>query len=130
MVSSAERNLVRIFVAVALCGALVACASVPVPEDLPAIAFRQTGLYRLEVALLVFYGGLLLVTPVISGLIRGRLPTEISTRGAKFAEEVQSDELTEAALRRLRRTVDRLADRVTAVEGEIDRQQAKGGDNR
>jgi hypothetical protein len=129
MADSAERNLVRIFVATALCVALVACASVPVPEDLPTIAFRQAGLYRLEVALLVFYGVLLLVTPVFSGLIRGRLPTEISARGAKFAEDAQSDELTEAALRRLRRTVDRLADRVTAVESEIDRQQ-QDGDNR
>jgi len=60
---------------------------VPVPEDLPAIAIRQPGLYRLEVALLIFYGWLLLLTPAFSGLIRGRLPIEISTRGANAHRE-------------------------------------------
>jgi hypothetical protein len=81
------RKLIRIFVGAALCAALIASASVPVPVDLPAISFHQAALYRLEVALLVFYGGLLLITPAFSGLIRGRLPTEISARGAKFSEE-------------------------------------------
>lgn len=37
--------------------------------------------------MLAFYGCLLLITPAFSGLIRGRLPIEISTRGARFAEE-------------------------------------------
>lgn len=87
-----ERSLVRILVAFALSVALLAFLLVPVPRDakgypdLPAVAFEQVGLYRLEMALLVFYGELLLVTPAFSGLIWGRLPTEISTRGAKFGE--------------------------------------------
>ena len=64
----------------------------PVPRDakgdadLPVVALEQIGLYRLEIALLVFYGELLLVTPAFSGLIWVRLPTEISMRGEKFGE--------------------------------------------
>jgi hypothetical protein len=77
------RNLVRVLVGTALCTALSVCIAVPIPADLPAIALLQPSLYRLEVALLVFYGCLLLLTPAFSGLIRGRLPIEISTRGAK-----------------------------------------------
>jgi hypothetical protein len=77
-----ERVFIRIFVTVALCSALLAVALVPIPRDLPPPAFEQAGLYRLEVALMVFYGDLWLVTPAFLGLIRGRLPTEISTRGA------------------------------------------------
>lgn len=111
MTDSAERYLVRIFVAAALCAALVTCVSVPIPEDLPAIAFRQAGLYRLEVALLVFYGGLLLITPAFSGLIYGRLPIEISVRGAKFGEKTdRSAELTEAEINELKHRTKELAD--------------------
>jgi hypothetical protein len=104
------RNFVRAFVGTALCAALIACAAAPVPEDLPAVAFRQAGLYRLEIALIVFYGSLLLITPAFSGLIRGRLPIEISTRGARFAEEEErSIELDEAVVRKLEGTVADLA---------------------
>jgi len=39
---------------------------------------------------------LLLITPTFSALLNGRLPIEISTRGAKFAEDAgQSTELRE-----------------------------------
>ena len=68
--------------------AFLSCVAVPIPHDpqgdpaLPAVAFEQVGLYRLEVGLLAFYGGLLLITPAFSGLVRGRLPIEISARGA------------------------------------------------
>jgi len=90
----AERLFIRIFVSVSLCVAMAAFALAPVPADaeghpvLPAVAVGQVGLYRLEVALLAFYGGLLLITPAVFGLARGRLPIEISARGAKFAVEV------------------------------------------
>ena len=106
----------------ALCAALVACAVAPVPDDLPAVALQQQGIYRLEVALLVFYGGLLLVTPAVSGLIGGRLPIEISIRGARFAEEVDhSDEASRTAIKELERSGNRLAERVTAAEIKISR---------
>lgn len=129
MAERRTRNLTRAFVGTALCAALAACALAPVPEDLPAVASRQAGLYRLEVALLVFYGGLLLITPAFSGLIWGRLPTEISTRGAKFAEEAnQSDKLVEAAIRQLESDLRHLAVRVS--EAEADDQPQKGRDRR
>ncbi|HST70702.1 MAG TPA: hypothetical protein VLI94_13730 [Solirubrobacterales bacterium] len=114
------RNLVRVIVGAALCAALTAGATVPVPEDLPAVAFGQSGLYRLQVALFVFYAGLLLVTPAFSGLMNGRLPIEISTRGARFAEKADySDEEAEAAAQQLEQSISRLADRVTKAEAWI-----------
>lgn len=123
------RNLIRAFVGTALCAALIAGTATPIPQDLPAIAFQQAGLYRLEVALLVFYGSLLLITPAFSGLIRGRLPIEISTRGAKFAEEAdQSDELVEAAIQELKSDIRHLAVRVNEVEADPPLQ--KGRDRR
>jgi hypothetical protein len=118
-----ERLCIRIIVATALCVAIGAFLFVPLPVDaggdtmLPAVAFEQTGLYRLEVALLVFYGGLLLVTPAFSGLMRGRLPIEISTRGARFAEE--ADETVardEAVIERLEETIARLSQRLTEID--------------
>lgn len=77
----------------------------------------------------VFYGGLLLVTPAVSGLISGRLPIEISTRGAKFAEDFDhSDGASSAAIKELERRGNRLAERVAAAEIKINR--CERGDNR
>lgn len=102
-------------------------ALVPVPvdakgnPDLPAPALGQPGLYRLEVALLAFYGNLLLVTPAFSGLLRGRFPTEISTRGAKFGGEVdQSAEQVASAIAELEQTTSRLADELAAAAVEVE----------
>ena len=126
------QTFIRILVGSALCAALFACAAVPVPEDLPTIAFRQAGLYRLEIALVVFYGSLLLITPAFSGLIRGRLPIEISTRGAKFAEEDErSAELDEAGIRKLERDTTRLAQALADATIEIERlNEISGSDNK
>lgn len=89
---------------------------------LPAVALEQAALYRLEVALAVFYGELLLITPVYSGLIGGRLPIEISPRGAKFAEEAdQSAELTKAAIRKLEQATELLSEDLTVVTLEVER---------
>ena len=118
----AQRALVRILVAAALASALFACAMTPVPADLPAIALGQSGLYRLEVGLFVFYGSLLLVTPAFSGLVRGRLPIEISTRGAKFAEEAgHSALLNEERIKDLRRVTDGLVEGLRIANLEIGR---------
>jgi hypothetical protein len=90
-----ERQAVRSLVVVLGILAALAFILVPVPQngsgmdELPAVALGQISLYRLEVALVAFYGGLLLITPVMAALARGRLPTEISAKGAKFADEVQ-----------------------------------------
>jgi len=122
-----ERHLVRALVAVVLGLALMAFIGVPIPlgedgnPDLPAAAFGQMSLYRLEVALLVFYGGLLIATPSISGLIRGRLPIEISTRGAKFADGTdQSAERNEADIRQIEESVSNFAEALADINAEIE----------
>lgn len=125
------RNLIRVLSGTALCTALLACVAVPAPKDLPAIALQQAALYRLEVALLVFYGALLLITPAFSGVGRGRLPTEISTRGAKFAEEDdRSTQLNEAAIEELEHTIGSLTEGLKIANFEIKRlKEANGRDS-
>lgn len=119
----------------ALFTALLSSALVPIPEDasgnlaLPAIAFGQMGLYRLEVALLVFYGVLLLITPTFAGLARGRLPIEISTRGAKFAEEADhSVGLTQERIEEMELATTRLADELVKANSELKRLKMPRGD--
>lgn len=126
MSNETERTLVRMLVGGALCLAVLSFALVSIPESeagdpaLPVVALGQVSLYRLEVALLVFYGGLLLVTPAFSGLIRGRLPTELSAKGAKFAEEAdQSSNTTRTAIKELQQTASDLAEGLVAVRLEI-----------
>jgi hypothetical protein len=115
---------VRALVGVALCLALAASALFPIPGDLPAVALGQTGLYRLEVALAAFYGVLLLVTPAYSGLATGRLPIEISTRGAKFAVEAdRSVGANRAGFDVLRGTVNELSEAVAALGLRMERLQ-------
>jgi hypothetical protein len=132
-----ERLFVRILVAVALFIALMAFVLVPIPvdssgdPDLPAPAFEQAGLYRLEVALVIFYGSLLLVTPAFSGLARGRLPIEISTSGAKFAEgSDQSAEIAKAAIKSLEQVTEAHDEELADANFEIKRlSEIAGRDN-
>ena len=85
------------------------------------MALGQTSLYRLEVALAAFYGCLLLVTPAYAGLTAGRLPVEISTRGAKFAEEAdRSAAVNRVRIEELLRTANDLTEALTAAELMID----------
>lgn len=117
-----KRGSIRILVAIALCAALAAFVSVPIRRDarehpvLPAIALDQVALYRLEVALAVFYGGLLLITPAFSALVDGRLPIEISAKGARFTEQAdESTEVTKAVIEDLKRAAIHLSDGLTAA---------------
>jgi hypothetical protein len=122
MASRTERLLIRVLIGAALCVAVLVSTLTPAPPSLPAVTFEQAGLYRLEVALLVFYGCLLLMTPAFSGLARGRLPTEISVRGAKFEEKAEdSVEVAEARIEELEQRITDLADGLTAADIEIDR---------
>lgn len=123
-----ERSLVRVLVTTAAIIAVLASLLLPVPRDekgdlvLPAVAFEQVGLYRLEIALLVFYGDLLLATPVFSGLIWGRLPTEISMRGAKFPEGTdRSVDTSQATIKELEQTTHGLTERLDIANFEIKR---------
>jgi hypothetical protein len=126
-----EQNLVRILVAADLACALLASALAPIPSDidghsaLPAIALGQAGLYRVEVALLIFYSGLLLLTPTFSGIVKGRLPVEVSARGAKFAEDAdQSADITQEAIERLERAAELHWREFAAVEIKVERLEA------
>lgn len=115
------RNLVRALVGAALSVALVSSVVLPAPENLPAVALGQAPLYRLEVALAVFYGCLLLATPAYSGLVTGRLPTEISTRGAKFAGEAdQTVERDEATIEKLEQDIAALDAGLSDAQIDID----------
>ncbi len=115
---------------IVLAGALTAALIVPVPTKCvpegahpkasgcgkgahsvdapPAVAFEQSGLYRAEIGLVVFYAALLILTPAFVGIVQGRLPSEISARGVKVGEKVAA---TEAATKeRLKRIEARLKD--------------------
>ena len=121
------RMLIRFLVGAALSVALMACAVLPVPDDPPAVALEQAGLYRLEVALVAFYGLLLLATPAYSGLVAGRLPIEISTRGARFAEGAdESAHKTKAAIEGLEDAADRYENELAAVHLKIERLELEG----
>jgi hypothetical protein len=114
------RNLIRVLTGTALCMALATCFGAPVPENLPAVAVGQPGLYRLEVALLAFYSALLLITPAFSGVIHGRLPIEISTRGARFAEEAdQSTKWSEKKIEDLEATAEGFTEGLRTIQLEI-----------
>jgi hypothetical protein len=122
-----ERSLVRVLVALAVTISVLASLLLPVPHDekgdpdLPAVAFEQVGLYRLEIALLVFYGDLLLVTPAFSGLIWGRLPTEISSRGAKFPGGADRPAaIAQAAIEELEQTTYELTEGLTTANLQIE----------
>lgn len=120
------QNIVRCLVALALCAALTGSVVAPAPENLPTIALGQTGLYRLEIALLVFYGSLALLTPAFSALAWGRLPVEISTRGARFADEADRwAGQHQATIKALQKTTKRLSQGLATASMEIDRLKAE-----
>lgn len=107
--------------------AVLASLLLPVPRNekgdpaLPAVSLEQVGVYRLEIALLVFYGSLLLVTPVFSGLIWGRLPTEISSRGAKFPGGTdQSTDTNRVAVKDLEQVTRELGEGLEIANFEIE----------
>jgi hypothetical protein len=116
-----QRTLVRVLVGASLCLALTGWIGLPAPEELPAIALGQASLYRLEVALITFYGCLLILTPAYSGLAMGRLPIEISTRGAKFAEEAdQWAKVDSSVVKELEERVSDLAQELAEATFEVD----------
>jgi hypothetical protein len=129
MLGLRTRILVRLLIALGLITAFLASATASIPEDLPALAFQQPHLYRLEIALVVFYSCLLIITPALSGLAWGRLPTEISTRGAKFAEKAdRSAGLDEAEIKKPEVGLKKLADGLGEVRIEIHHLKTRGDD--
>jgi hypothetical protein len=114
-----SREAVRWIIVALLVAAIGVSATVRIPTrasgsdqivDLPDVALGQPAIYRLELFLMAFYGGLLIATPVYRAVIDGHLPIEISARGAKFAEE------TAGSINRIETTVDELRDRLLETE--------------
>jgi hypothetical protein len=68
--------------------------TIPRHEHLPSVALGQPLVYRVEICLAIAYAGLLLITPLIYGLVRGILPDEISHRGAKWSQAVTATKET------------------------------------
>jgi hypothetical protein len=111
--------MIRVAVAAIVLVAIVVASAIGIPTqevkgvevaDLPSIALGQESIYRLEIFLLVFYGGLLVVTPAYRGLVGGKLPIEISARGAKFAGEA-ADSIEET-----QKLVDELQEGLKAIQ--------------
>jgi len=109
--------LVRGAIAALTLAAGVFAASAEVPATLPSIALRQELLYRGELFLVVFYGGLLIATPVLRGVISGLLPTEITARGAKY----DAPEQISGGLKNAEDRIDRLSETVQAGSGQLAR---------
>jgi hypothetical protein len=85
-----ERLAVRLATVVLFVAAIAVAIGISMPEgDYPAVALGQEAVYRVEILLALIYGGLLLLTPFFYGAMRGRLPIEISHRGAKWAVEAE-----------------------------------------
>ena len=124
-------NLDRIVVGVGFLAALVYALSFDIPQtpegtpDLPDVALGRETLFRVEVLLLLSFGGLLLLTPLYYGLLRGKLPIEVSARGARYAEA------TEEAIGTLDTAIERLQEDVKSLRGDLVKaqlQQQKDGD--
>lgn len=100
--------------------AFVFACSAQAPTKLPSVALQQELLYRGELFLVTFYGGLLLATPIIRGVVSGLLPTEITARGAKYDPEQISGSLQQAEDR-----IAQLEKTVTAGSGQLARLHAR-----
>jgi hypothetical protein len=95
---------IRLATAILFLAAATVAAVTGTPSDLPAIALGQVAVYRVEVLLALVYGGLLLLTPLFHGL-GGRLPIEISHRGAKWQAQAPMEKAEE---------------KIERLEGELD----------
>lgn len=83
------RFVVRLAIGALALAATCFAASATTPKALPSVALHQELVYRGELFLVILYGGLLVATPVLRGLLSGLLPTEITARGARYdAEQV------------------------------------------
>lgn len=96
---SGARWLIRVLIC-GLAGATLWYAlTLEPPSPLPSVALGRKFVYRTEVFVLLLYAGLLILTPLFQGVIKGRLPTEISARGAKFDPEDVAAALRDAQTR-------------------------------
>lgn len=89
-------------------------------DALPGVALGSHALLVVERAV-AFFAAWLLVLVVVAQAFKGRLPTEISGRGVRYADADAAQAAaadTEAALNVVRRDVAHLRDAVFVLEGE------------
>jgi hypothetical protein len=110
------RLVVRLAIGALALAALYFALTADQPAQLPSVALQQEFVYRCELFLVVFYGGLLAGTPVLRGVLAGLLPTEITARGARYDREEVS-----GGLRQAQERIDQLADVVEATSGHLAR---------
>jgi hypothetical protein len=85
-----ERAAVRWGVPALLAVSCVGAAAVSLHargSDIPGFAFGSHVVLAVQIALIFFYGGLLLLVPLVRALSDGHLPIELSLRGARWTEE-------------------------------------------
>lgn len=123
---SLGRLTTRSVVMVLLAAAIISAVAISLPtkhvgdhtmDALPSVALGQAAIYRLEIGLVIFYGGLIVLTPVFYGVIRGRLPIEISTRGARFPEEVAEN--VDSSIRETQALTDELKHDLTDTQAKL-----------
>jgi hypothetical protein len=95
-----ERVAVRLVVPVLLLASTAGALMVSVHTEksaIPSLAFGSHVVLAIQVALLFFYGSLLLLVPLARAVFDGDLPIELSLRGARWKEEVDDlgDEITD-----------------------------------
>ena len=93
------RSTIRLTIPSAALAALIVGIAAPEPRPLPSLALGSRELLWLERTLVLFYGLLLLLVPLLRALA-GELPIELSTRGARYADS--SQQAIEEHERRLR----------------------------
>jgi hypothetical protein len=87
----AERVIVRLGIPVLLVGSCAGAVGVSLhanPSEIPSFAFGSHVVLAVQIALLLFYGALLLLVPLVRALFDGDLPVELSLRGARWKERM------------------------------------------
>jgi hypothetical protein len=116
------RVAVGVLVLAGLAASVLVNIWIDLPEgvDLPGVALGSPALLVVERAM-AFFAAWLLMLVVVAQAFRGRLPTEISGRGVRYAdaEAVRGATMdTEAALHVVRRDITDLRDAMFVLEGE------------
>jgi len=129
-----SRWAVRLAIGALALGALFFAVTADTPAQLPSVALKQEFVYRGELFLAVLYGGLLIATPVLRGVLSGLLPTEITARGARYDAEQVSGGLAQAEerIRQLEEVGEASSGHLARLQGELARlrrrvEQLEGG---
>lgn len=87
----AERLIVRLGIPALLVASSAGAAAVSwhaSASEIPSIAFGSRVVLAVQVAVLLFYGALLLLVPLVRAIFDGDLPIELSLRGARWSEKM------------------------------------------